>query len=394
MGRLHEGLRGGFGMMRGMTSKHSVWVACVTGLLGAASHAQVPPAPPHHRDGGYQNNHLEFEPKGLPALVRWKLQATRAGLPHPPKQPIPQVKPELAFIHSNAAAGQAMEPAVTWIGHATLLVQIGGINVLTDPIFSQRASPLPFLGPQRAQPPGLVLAELPHIDAVVISHNHYDHLDLPSLQALQGQAGGPPLVVVPRGNQAWLQGEGLSRVVELDWWQSTAVQGVQIMLTPVQHWSGRGLGDRLKTLWGGYALLSPDQRVYFSGDTGYSPDFAEVARRLALNGERAPVFDLALLAIGGYEPRWFMREQHMNPAEAVQAMLDLRAARAIGMHWGTFELTDEALDEPPRALAAARQERGLSEADFGVLAIGQTRRLPPRLAAPQARTNQSQGSVR
>ena len=149
----------------------------------------------------YQNNYTEFQPKGLPLLLRWKLEAMRQGLPRPPQAPIPTVEADLAFIQANARAGQAMVPAITWIGHATVLAQLGGLNVLTDPIFSERASPLSYLGPKRAQPPGVALADLPHIDVVLISHNHYDHLDEASVRALNAQPGGPPVFVVPRGNR-------------------------------------------------------------------------------------------------------------------------------------------------------------------------------------------------
>ena len=347
-------------------------------LAGAAAAGAAAEPPPHHRpDGRFQNNHLNFAPKGLLTLLQWRLDALRAGLPRTPEQATPQVAPDLAFLRSNA--GAAMEPSVTWIGHATLLVQLGGLNVLTDPIFSERASPLGFVGPQRAQPPGVALAELPHIDAVVVSHNHYDHLDAPSIEALARQPGGPPVFLVPLGNKVWMESLGITTAVELDWWQSHRIGAVDFVLTPVQHWSARGLGDRMRTLWGGWALFAPDQQVFFSGDTGYSRDFADIRARFA-ERQGARGFDLALIAIGAYEPRWFMAEQHVNPDEAVQIHQDLAARRSIGMHWGTFELTDESLDVPPRALAAARRARGVADEDFSVMAIGETRRLPRRNA--------------
>lgn len=348
-------------------------------LLSPLAHGQATSATP--RPPPYQNNYLEFQPKGLLELLKWRAQALRDGLPPAPQMPTPVVRPDLAFLHANARAGAAMANSATWIGHASVLLQVGGLNILMDPIFSERASPVSFLGPRRAQAPGLSLDELPRIDVVLISHNHYDHCDLPTLQALQRQAGGPPLLLVPLGNADWAREEGLARVQELDWWQSTTVGGVELMLTPVQHWSGRGLHDRMRTLWGGWAVLAPQARVFFSGDTGYSKDFTDIAQRLSARfGEAAgtPLFDLALIAIGAYAPRWFMTSQHINPAEAVQVHQDLRAARSIGIHWGTFELTDEPLDEPPQALAQARAQAGLKEEDFGVLAIGQTYRWPAR----------------
>jgi N-acyl-phosphatidylethanolamine-hydrolysing phospholipase D len=336
--------------------------------------------PPHHRNGGFQNNWIEFAPRSLGELLSWKWAALRQGLPPPPREPIPVVAPDLAFLNTNSAAGPAMKPSVTWIGHATALLQLGGLNVLTDPIFSERASPVGFAGPKRAQPPGIALAQLPRIDLVVISHNHYDHCDLPSLRALAAQPGGSPLILVPLGLKAWLAEQGVAHVEEMDWWQSRRLGAVDVVMTPVQHWSGRTLTDRMETLWGGWALFAPDQHAFFAGDTGYSRDFATVSERLA-DRLGALGFDLALIPIGAYEPRWFMTEQHVNPPEAVRMHRDLRARRSLGIHWGTFELTDEALDEPPAALARARREAGVADEDFFVLAIGQTRRLPKRGAA-------------
>jgi len=340
--------------------------------------------PAHHRDGGFQNNYTEFEGKSLAQVLRWRWDAARHGLPRPPATPIPQAEPERDWLHANGCAGAAMLPAVTWIGHATVLAQLGGLNVLTDPIFSQRASPLPFLGPRRHQPPGLALAHLPRIDLVLASHNHYDHLDGPSIDALAAQPGGPPLFLVPLGLKAWLRQRGVTHAVELDWWQSHAVRSpsgvVEATLVPAQHWSARGLRDRLATLWGGFALLAPDCHLFFAGDTGYSRDFHDIRRHFA-ERQRADAgggFDLALLPIGAYEPRWFMADQHVNVAEAVKIHRDLGAKRSLGVHWGTFALTDEPLDEPPRVLHEERQASGIDAATFFTLAIGQTERLARR----------------
>ncbi len=344
---------------------------------GCASAGPEPAAPPHHRGERFQNNYLDLAPRGLAELLSWRWQAARAGLPKPPQAPTPQVAPDLAFIGNNAQAGAAMQPAVTWIGHATALLQLGGLNVLTDPIFSERASPVSFAGPRRAQPPGLALAELPRIDLVVVSHNHYDHCDAASLKALHAQAGGPPLFIVPLRLKAWLAEIGVHHVVELDWWQGHRVGAVEVVLTPVQHWSARGLADRLATLWGGYAFFAPDFQAFFAGDTGYSKDFADIRERFAARQGDAG-FDLALIPVGAYEPRWFMTEQHVNPEESVRIHRDLKARRSLGIHWGTFELTDESLDEPPRALARAREAAGVTEGEFGLTAIGQTLRLPRR----------------
>jgi N-acyl-phosphatidylethanolamine-hydrolysing phospholipase D len=351
----------------------------------AACHTKPPPAAPdapperaHHRGDTFQNRYVEFETRRSTEFWRWKLDQVLNGLPPPPSTPIPTVVPDRAFIDANARAGRAMQPAVTWIGHATTLVQLDGLNLITDPVFSERVSPVTFAGPKRHQPPAIALADLPRIDVVLVSHNHYDHCDVASLRALARQSGGPPRFVVPLGLRALLADAGIRDVIELDWWQSTTVNGVagptEIVLTPVQHWSGRRLDDRMETLWGGYAVLSPGLNVYFAGDTGYSPDFADTRARFAARGG----FDFALLPIGAYEPRWFMQLQHMNPDEAVRAHLDLRARSTLGIHWGTFELTDEPLDQPPRDLVAARAKHGVSEDAFYTMPIGGTRRLAPR----------------
>jgi N-acyl-phosphatidylethanolamine-hydrolysing phospholipase D len=345
--------------------------------LALSAPAEEAPRPHHHRDGGFQNNYLEFQPKTTWELLKWQWQSARDGLPKPPDVPTPRVVPEHAFIRANATAASAMEPAVTWVGHATMLVQMGGQNLLTDPMFSERASPVGFAGPKRHVPPGLSLEELPHIDVVVISHNHYDHLDAASVKALHHQPGGPPLFLVPLGLKAWMADEDITNVVELDWWQSHRVGLLEVVLTPVQHWSARGVGDRMRTLWGGYAVFAPDFQLFFAGDTGYSPDFADIRARFA--DRQGPAgFDLAVLPVGAYEPRWFMQSQHVNPEESVRIHRDLLARRSVGMHWGTFELTDESLDQPPRDLATARKAQGVPDDDFFLLAIGETRRLPRR----------------
>ena len=339
------------------------------------------PERPHHRPDGFQNEHQPFEAKSLGELLRWRREAARAGLPRPPLAPIPQQAPELAFLQANRGAAQ--QPAVTWIGHATVLAQLGGISLLCDPIFSQRASPLAFAGPKRQQPPGLALQQLPAIDLVLVSHNHYDHLDAASVRALARQRGGSPLFVVPLGLGDWLRRRGIERVVELDWWDHHALApDLEVHLVPAQHWSARGLRDRMRTLWGGFAVFAPDCQLFFAGDTGYSRHFAEMRERFAprQTAARGGGFDIALLPIGAYEPRWFMQTQHINVEEACRIHRELGAKRSLGVHWGTFALSDEALDEPPRELARQRPAHALDEDEFFVMAIGQTRRLPRRAA--------------
>ena len=330
------------------------------------------PAIPHRAQDGFRNNYLT-EPIGG-SFLKWQYERTRDGVPKPPANhyQFPIDHTDVAWLKANRSVNTA-----TWIGHATVLLQVAGVNVLTDPIFSERASPVGFAGPKRKVPPGLSYEQLPHIDVVVISHNHYDHLDRASVQRLNAQEGGPPLFLVGLGNQSWMNDAGITNVREMDWWQQTEAKGVEITFVPVQHWSARGITDRFETLWGGWVVKTLDKAavppaqpfsVFFAGDTGYSKDFADIHRRF----DR---FDLALLPIGAYQPRWFMRNQHVDPAEAVQIHRDLHARQSIAIHWGTFELTDEPLDEPPLALARERQKAGVPDADFSALRHGEMRKF-------------------
>ena len=297
------------------------------------------PRQPHHRPDGFRNRNHEGEPRSLAEVLRWKRDAARNGLPPPAQTPTPQIRPELEFLRGNALAGAAMAPSVTWIGHATAMAQLGGITLLTDPIFSERASPLAFAGPKRHVAPGLATHELPHIDLVLVSHNHYDHLDAASVRALKAQPGGPPLFIVPLGLRSWLADRGISSAVELDWWQVHRIAGpkgeIDVMLSPAQHWSGRGLRDRMATLWGGFAVFAPDCHLFYAGDTGYSRDFVDLRAHIAerQRPQAGGGFDIALLPIGAYEPRWFMAAQHVNAAEAVKIHGDLGAKRSLGVHW-------------------------------------------------------------
>ncbi len=371
-----------------------------SGAAAAADNA----APRHHREGGFQNNYVDFEPKGLGALLQWRVDALRDGLPKPPRTPTPVVAADLAYLRSNAAARLAMEPAVTWIGHATMLVQAGGATVLTDPIFSQRASPLAFLGPKRHVDPGIALADLPHIDAVVISHNHYDHLDDASVQALAAQSGGSPVFIVPLGLKAWFAKRGIERVVELDWWQSHTVGAVEVVLTPVQHWSGRGLTDRMATLWGGYALFAPDFHVFFAGDTAYSKDFADIRARFAARQDAANGggFDVALLPIGAYEPRWFMkaaaRRSAGGGADPPRPEREAVDRHALGHVRADRRVARPAADRPRRGAPGARTRRcgvlgarDRRDAPLRAARAVASRRRRPRASSPRPSTRPARG---
>ena len=266
--------------------------------------------------------------------------------------------PLLAPSRQTDSARQAI-----WVGHSTVLVTIDGINVLTDPVFSDRASPVSFAGPKRVVPPAVTIDDLPQIDAVVISHSHYDHLDLPSLTALHARQDQVTFLV-PLGLKELLQGAGISNVIELDWWEEAMVGEVKFTATPVRHWSSRTPFDRNQTLWSGWMVNFPDYAFYFAGDTGYTDDFIETRERLG-----AP--DLAAIPIGAYDPREFMKASHMNPEEAVQAFEDLQASQAIAVHWGTFKLTLEPLAEPPQRLRDELARKQLEADRFVALTHGQ-----------------------
>jgi L-ascorbate metabolism protein UlaG (beta-lactamase superfamily) len=261
--------------------------------------------------------------------------------------------------------------AITFIGHSTFLVRIaGGPTVLTDPIWSERCSPIPFLGPRRARAPGLALEALPPLDAVLLSHNHYDHMDIPTLRRLASKERGAPRILTGIGNAAILSRHGIARAEDMDWWQEAELPGATATYLPARHFSARGIRDRGRALWGGFALrLSGGSALLFAGDTAYGEHLSHI-------GEALGPFAIGMLPIGAYEPNWFMRSVHMNPAEAIKARADLRVRTAIAMHFGTFKLTQESIDEPVRALKAACAEAGLQDGGFIVPRFGETLILP------------------
>ncbi len=322
---------------------------------------------PHHMPEGFRNT-AATRSRTTGEFLRWQRERRQLDIPAPTAD-LSAVAPDLEFIRGNRT-----QFAATYIGHATVLVQLGGVNVLTDPHFSQRAFPVQFAGPRRWQPPGVAFDDLPHIDVVLISHNHYDHLDTDSVVALHKQAGGAPLFVVPLGIDRWMQSVGVDNFKALDWWQQLTVGNLQITFVPAQHWSRRTLSDRNQTLWGGFVGQTAKtgagggRSFYFAGDTGYGPDFVAI-------GERFGGIDLALIPIGAYEPRWFMADQHVNPDEAIQIHRDIKARRSVGIHWGTFLLTDEPLDQPLADFATARGKASIGAEEFLTLRHGQTLNL-------------------
>ncbi len=282
-------------------------------------------------------------------MLRWRFGGQHVKWPALP--PDPSYPPPPSSVEPGTVA-------LTFIGHSTFLLQFPGFTVLTDPIFSERCSPVGWAGPRRARPPGLALTRLPHIDLVLVSHNHYDHLDLPSLRRLVGR--GTTTAITTLGNEPLLRSTGFEQVNAIDWWESRAAGPVRITATPARHFSRRGLRDGNKSLWAGFSVAAGDAHVLFAGDSAAGSHWSDIRARLGAPG-------LALIPIGAFEPRFLMAGAHMNPEEAVQAHHDLGARRSVGMHFGTFQLTDEPVDEPQRRLAAS----GVGE--FTTLGFGETR---------------------
>ena len=333
-------------------------------MLFAIVAAGGEPAKPHHAAEGFRNPDPGYVLKSGADVRRWRRESAEKNIPEADAYDFDLAPNDPAFLRENRTRRTA-----TWIGHATVLLQFDGVNVLTDPQFSERASPVQWLGPKRAVPPGIPLNDLPAIDLVVISHDHYDSLDANSIRALRRRPGGDQtLFAVPLGLAAWFRSAGIDNVRELDWWESTSLGSLTITATPAQHWSQRTLFDRNETLWSGWVVAAPGFRIYFAGDSGYGPLFREIGSALG-------PFDLALLPIGAYEPRWFMQPNHINPEEAVLVHRDVGARRSIAIHWGTFVLTDEPLTEPPVKLGEVLLRHGLAAEKFLVLKHGETRLL-------------------
>ena len=336
--------------------------ACVTAQQQPGESSMKPRS--HYTESGFRNRYphpIKGAGDFMKFLADWARQEVKTA-----EFPLADNDPD--FLKANRAV-----PTLTWIGHATFLIQFDGLNILTDPHLTARASPVGFAGPKRFTEPGLPFEGLPPIDIVVISHNHYDHLDIDTVTRLvEMQPQSPPQFFVPLGLESWFHDLGIHSVTEMDWWQETDFRNdhgsARIGPLPVQHFSGRGIADRNDTLWAGWLLTIAGKKFFFAGDTGYSKDFADIHER---HGD----IDFALIPIGAYEPRSFMRPMHVDPEEAVQIFQDLHARQAVGMHWGTFRLTLEDMDEPPRRLATALEAAGIHAERFFVMQHGETRRL-------------------
>ena len=319
-----------------------------------------PGAPAHHRIGGFAN----VDPVSRPASpwVRMQFFVSRVFSTTfaPRKASFPLVANDGRPLREERA-----EPRVTWIGHSTLLIQLDSVNVLTDPHWSRRASPVSFGGPRRLTPPGLRFEDLPPIHVVVISHDHYDHLDVETVKRLA--ATHRPRFLVPLGLKAWFAEIGITDVDELDWWDERTVRGLTFVCVPAQHFSGRTLWDRNRRLWSGWAVLGRERRLYFAGDTAYWAGLKEIGARLG-------PFDLAAIPIGAYLPTVIMKASHTNPEEALAALADVRGRIFVPLHWGTFDLADEPPGDPPRRLAAAARRLQLGPDRVWLLRHGETRR--------------------
>ena len=311
--------------------------------------------PSHHvPGGGFRNNFGRAISKPFSDLMKWRRES-----PGHPLLSFPLAENDTEFLQQNRT-----QNTLTWIGHATFLLQADGMNVITDPHFSKRASPVSFAGPERGTPPGISIDDLPSIDVVLISHNHYDHLDSDSIKAL-AKKNPQTQFLCPLGLEGFLTSRGAKIVHELDWGESVEWQGARFIAEPCHHWSSRFPWDRNKTLWASWVWETAEKRFLFIGDTGYSQDFVAL-------GEKYGGFDWAMIPIGAYEPRWFMKEAHINPEESLKIFSEVRAKTAFASHWGTFQLTDEPMDEPPQKL---RESLPADADNFHVLAHGETRIL-------------------
>ena len=259
--------------------------------------------------------------------------------------------------------GEQSKNYAVWIGHSTYLLNNGDLTILTDPVFSKRASPFSWAGPKRLIAPAISLEELPDIDVITVSHNHYDHLDIASLKTLH-KLNPNASFLVSKGDMDLLVRSGIKNVTEFLWWEDIEVKNTLFTFTPVQHWSARGFRDRNKSLWGGWFMQSSNHTIYHAGDTGYSDDFKETRSRLG-----SP--DFAMIPIGGYNPRWFMNYHHVNPSESIQIALDLGVSKSFGMHWGTFRLTDEDILEPAQLIDQELKNLNLADDFFRTVKPGE-----------------------
>ena len=309
------------------------------------------PPPSDHFDG-----RRYFNPNGANGQPFWKLPRVLIT----PRTPWPREVPVQPRRPPPPGPG---EVSVTFVGHSTFLIGTATSNVLIDPVYAERAGPRSWTGPRRVRPPGVRFDDLPPISMVLLSHNHYDHCDTGTLKLLARRFN--PAAVTPPGNGRLLRSVGFRKIEQLDWWETSSTTPLPVTVTPAQHFSARTPFDRNRALWGGFLIEAHGRRIFHAGDTGYGPHFRVI-------GERLGPIDLALLPIGAYEPRWFMKDVHLTPAEAVQAHLDLGARQSVAMHFGTFQLTPEGIDQPVRDLSVALRDRAVPAEQFRTLETGES----------------------
>jgi N-acyl-phosphatidylethanolamine-hydrolysing phospholipase D len=332
-------------------------LSLAVGCIGAAD--SLPDAQTHILKNGFRNTNPAFVPPSIWERLKFIPSRTWRTTFHPRTANLPRVENDGSSLKNNRTAA-----TVTWVGHSTLLIQLDGVNILTDPHWSDRASPVTFAGPKRLTPPGVAFENLPPIDLVLISHDHYDHLDVETVRRLAQTHH--PLFLVPLGLKAWFAEIGITQVEELNWWESRQVKGLTVTCLSAQHFSGRTLWDRNRRLWSSWAVAAGTKRVFYAGDTGYYGVFKEI-------GDRLGPFHLAAIPIGAYLPRVMMKMTHLTPEEALQLFADIQGQRFVAIHWGTFDLTEEPLEEPPQRLEAEAQRLGLDRTKLWVLKHGETR---------------------
>lgn len=315
--------------------------------------------PNDHFNGTTFENTGDVASKGFMDVLKWYRTREPGEWSELREEEVTYAKPDATAPDSGIV--------ITYVNHSTFLIQTAGLNILTDPVWSERVSPVSFAGPKRFRPPGVRFEDLPEIDLIVISHNHYDHLDIETLRRLNQNF--EPLVITSLGVSRYLNEEGIMNTAEIDWWENYQVSSeLTVHSVPAQHFSGRGLYDRDKTLWTGYVLHSGDQKIYFAGDTGYGEFFKEI-------GERFAPIDLGLIPIGAYKPRWFMKPMHVNPAEAILVHKDVGAIKSLGMHFGTFPMADDSMNDPQNDLNTALEESNPGPVDFSVAEEGKTLKI-------------------
>ncbi|MFN7454511.1 MAG: MBL fold metallo-hydrolase [Pseudobdellovibrionaceae bacterium] len=332
-----------------MSKWFTISILAMVFSLGCSSRNYKGPVSDHFDVEKFSNQGIRNE-KSLWTVLKWQLNRDEVPWPESVEnkvayQPTPDPDPNKVYV--------------TFVNHSTFLIQWRGFNILTDPVWAERTSPVSFAGPKRVRPPGIPFEQLPPIDLVVVTHNHYDHLDVETLKNLNQKFSSEFRVAL--GDGALMKKNGIVKVKEMDWFQSEDFQKgtetLAVTFVPAHHWSGRGLNDRFLSLWGAYVFSSRGKHIFYGGDTGYSSHFLRIK-------ERFSKFELAFLPIGAYEPRWFMKEHHMNPEEAVQAWKDIGGPPTLGMHFGTFPLTDEGLEDPRKDLEIAKQKHGLAADAF------------------------------